>query len=895
MKKITTLSLVCSFFVMLTYAQKKRTCHTMKNLEYRETLDPNLKLRMQKIESFTKLRQTHFGHHHENESIIRIPVVVHILYSKAQENLSEAQITSQIDVLNEDFRRTNADKTNKWPEAADTQIEFYLAKVDPNGNPTNGITRKSTTKTSWGTTDAMKKSSQGGVDAWNTAEYLNMWVCNIGGGILGYAQFPGGDPSTDGVVMGPQYFGSSAKGTGFYLNAPFDKGRTTTHEVGHFLNLRHIWGDGGCGVDDFVADTPESDAPNYNCVTGHSSCGSEDMVQNYMDYSDDACMNLFTLGQKNRMRTILDPGGSRHSLAQSDKTGGGGSCTAVIPTGINAKNVTSSSALISWNNVPGAMYDVRHKKTGSSNWTTKTISGNTITLSGLLATTEYEVQVRSKCPSGNSDFSASVKFTTPVITINYCDSKGNSVKDEFIQKVELGTINNTSDAGGGYSDHTAIKTDLSIGASYTISITPKWNGTVYSEGYGVFIDYNQDGDFSDPEEVVWTKAPSKDTLVKGTFNIPTNAKKGATRMRVILRYNDLPKACGNYNYGETEDYTVTIKAGQTDTEAPTTPKDLVASNIAQTSVTLKWSAATDNVGVTGYDVYRNGNKINHITNTSTVIAGLSAGTTYNFYIKAKDAAGNYSNASKTLKVTTLDKVINYCESKGNNSTYEWIDFVSFGGMTNSTGNDGGYKDYTNKVANVSPGSTEQLLISAGFRSNSYTEHWAVWIDFNKDGTFTDNEKVATGSSNKADNLSKNISIPTNAPLGKTRMRVSMKWNAAQTACETFSYGEVEDYTVNITANINRSTIVVDAEELTSKEIPSSITTYPNPAKNYVQINTTFINSQCEYELVSVLGKIVKKGKIKARSNIDIQNLTQGTYFIRINDGQKVISDKLIKK
>ncbi|OSY89080.1 hypothetical protein WH52_05165 [Tenacibaculum holothuriorum] len=310
-------------------AQTKRNCHTMNNLEYRKTLDPQLEERMQKIESFTQKRVKEIQNYQGkvDGQIITIPVVVHVIYSNSQENISMAQIQSQIDVLNEDFRRTNSDATNKWSQAADTQIEFKLANVDPNGNSTNGVTRKSSTRTSWGTNDAMKKASQGGVNPWNAAEYLNMWVCNIGGGILGYAQFPGGSAATDGVVMSPQYFGSSDKGSGFYLSAPFDKGRTTTHEVGHFLNLRHIWGDGGCSVDDFVSDTPTSDAANYNCATGHVSCGSEDMVQNYMDYSDDACMNLFTTGQKNRMRAVLDPGGSRRSLALSDKFGGGSTPT----------------------------------------------------------------------------------------------------------------------------------------------------------------------------------------------------------------------------------------------------------------------------------------------------------------------------------------------------------------------------------------------------------------------------------------------------------------------------------------------------------------------------------------------------------------------------------------
>lgn len=319
MKKQITLLLLSFLFVGMLSAQQ-RDCSTMDNLEYRKQQDPQLEARMQQIEEFTRQRIQEMGPQESiSGNIITIPVVVHVIYRTAQENISAAQIQSQIDVLNEDFRRTNADADNRWSQAVDTEIQFCLASVDPNGNPTTGITRKSSTTTAWGTNDAMKRASSGGVDAWNTGEYLNMWVCNIGGGILGYAQFPGGSAATDGVVMGPQYFGSSQKGTGFYLSAPFDLGRTTTHEVGHFLNLRHIWGDGGCSVDDFVSDTPTSDAPNYGCTPTHVSCSSTDMVQNYMDYSDDGCMNLYTAGQKARMRAILNAGGSRRSLALSDK------------------------------------------------------------------------------------------------------------------------------------------------------------------------------------------------------------------------------------------------------------------------------------------------------------------------------------------------------------------------------------------------------------------------------------------------------------------------------------------------------------------------------------------------------------------------------------------------
>ncbi len=245
--------------------------------------------------------------------VITIPIVFHVLYANSTENIADSEIFEQLQTLNDDFRRLNSDADNVWSQAADTEIEFCLATIDPDGAPTNGILRVPTSVSSFGSNNAMKFTDQGGSDAWPASDYLNFWVCNLGGGLLGYAQFPGGSASTDGVVCGYPYVGSNGPGAGIY-----NLGRTGTHEVGHWLDLRHIWGDGGCGVDDGVSDTPESDASNFNCAIGHESCGSEDMVQNYMDYSQDACMNLFTAGQAVRMQALFQPGGDRASLLNSN-------------------------------------------------------------------------------------------------------------------------------------------------------------------------------------------------------------------------------------------------------------------------------------------------------------------------------------------------------------------------------------------------------------------------------------------------------------------------------------------------------------------------------------------------------------------------------------------------
>ncbi|MCB2406819.1 GEVED domain-containing protein [Hymenobacter lucidus] len=452
----------------------------MEALQAQMAADPSLAQRMGDIESRTRQFEANSTAQRATALTGTIPVVVHVIYSNANENISDAQIQSQIAVLNEDFRKLNSD-VSKTPAAfaglaADAGLQFVLAKRDPNGNATTGIERKSSTKTTWGTADAMKSTSTGGLNAWPATQYLNLWVCNIGGGILGYAQFPGGAASTDGVVIGPNYFGRTG-----YLSAPFNLGRTATHEVGHWLNLRHIWGDANCGSD-LVSDTPTQQADNAGCPSfPHRTCGNTtngDMFMNYMDYTDDACMYMFSTGQSTRMNALFASGGSRASLLTSlggtaPGTGGGG--------------------------------------------------------------------------------------TTPV---TYCTSKGTSVSYEFIDYVKLGTIARTSGADAGYYNGTAISTSLAAGSAQTISYSAGFTGTAYSEYFKVYIDYNQNGVFTDAGELVVSSAASNVATTRSSnFTVPATAKSGSTRMRVVMSDGSGTTSCGSYSYGETEDYTVTITGG----------------------------------------------------------------------------------------------------------------------------------------------------------------------------------------------------------------------------------------------------------------------------------------------------------------------------------------------
>ena len=327
--------------------QQKRNCGSTEYLQMQLAADPTMAVRRAEMERRIREALPSSNLEFKNgRAQYTIPVVVHVVYKNGSENISDAQIQSQIAILNQDFQKLNADVNQTpsvWaPIAADVGIEFCLAQRDPFGNATNGITRTSTNVQSFSLNNEVKFSSQGGKDAWDTDQYLNLWVCDLTGGLLGYAQFPGGPAVTDGVVIGYDNFGNIGTAT-----APYNKGRTATHEVGHWLNLVHIWGDEPqCSADDFVSDTPQQKDSNGGCPTfpltsgpGASCSGSSGaMFMNYMDYVNDACMFMFTNGQKTRMLNTLT--NDRASLLNSQGCvppgGGATTCDTISNYGPNS-------------------------------------------------------------------------------------------------------------------------------------------------------------------------------------------------------------------------------------------------------------------------------------------------------------------------------------------------------------------------------------------------------------------------------------------------------------------------------------------------------------------------------------------------------------------------------
>ncbi|MGV6860398.1 MAG: M43 family zinc metalloprotease, partial [Putridiphycobacter sp.] len=366
--------------------------------------------------------------------ILTIPVVVHVIHNGdavgTNENIADGQVLSQIQVLNEDFRRMiGTPGYNTDPVGADVEIEFCMAVTDPSGNPTNGINRVNYGSASFNTQAAVETMKT--TTIWDPTQYMNMWSVNFGGGMagtLGYAQFPdnsglggmpasGGAANTDGVVSNFNAFGSANIFPSGNYNPTYNLGRTMTHEVGHWLGLRHIWGDGPCGTDDFCADTPESDASNFGCPSGHVSCSSTDMIENYMDYTDDACMNIFTADQKTRIRTVLTVSPRRMELPNSTKCtppnpDDAGISSINSPTGTVCGSTTFTPEVVLTNygnndlTTVDIVYDIDGSGSLTYTWTgTLTPSSTTtVTLPSMTTTAgTHTFNASTTTPNGNTD------------------------------------------------------------------------------------------------------------------------------------------------------------------------------------------------------------------------------------------------------------------------------------------------------------------------------------------------------------------------------------------------------------------------------------------------------------------------------------------------------------
>lgn len=506
----------------------------------------------------------------------------------------------------------------------------------------------------------------------------------------------------------------------------------------------------------------------------------------------------------------------------------------VAPTAptLAASGTTQTTTNLSWSgatdNVAVTAYDV-YKDGVFFGSTTST----TFAVSGLTASTTYAFTVKAKDAAGNASVASNTVSVTTLAPV--VDTTAPTAP--------------TLSASGT----TLTATNLSwSGATDNVAVT----------GYDVY----------------------KDAVLLGSTATTTYAVSGLTASTTYAFTVKAKDAAGNISVASN---TVSVTTLTPDTTAPSAPT-LSASGTTSTTTNLSWTGATDNVAVTGYNVYRGTTLLGSTTTATTyAVTGLTASTAYTFYVQAKDAAGNVSAASNTVSVTTLAaSTVTYCTSQGNSTADEKIGKVVFGTINNTSTGTAGYENFTALSTNAVRGTAYTITITPSWTATKYKEGYAVWIDYNKDGDFLDTgEKVWTKAASTTTPVSGTFTIPATATLGATRMRVQMKYNAIPTSCEAFSFGQVEDYTVNIS-------LTARMDENASNNV-IAFNLYPNPVNGDV-LNISNLDTASEYTIFNMMGQQVGKGKIE-NDSVNVSSLTSGTYLIQVSNENGATSKRFIKQ
>lgn len=444
------------------------------------------------------------------------------------------------------------------------------------------------------------------------------------------------------------------------------------------------------------------------------------------------------------------------------------------------------------------------------------------------------------------------------------------------------TVRDNKAGGSGNNSDDAVITVNSTAGPF--AVTSQNAATTYAGGSSQTVTWDVAGTTANGVntanvDILWStdNGNTWTTLLSAT---PNDGSQAVTIPNVSTTTGRIMVKGSNHIFFDVNNANISVNAGSgtPDTVAPTAPT-LAASGTTSISTNLSWSGATDNVGVTGYDVYMGASLIGSTASTTYTVTNLTPSTTYSFSVKAKDAAGNASSSSNTVNVTTLagGGTVTYCSASASNTADERIGNVKFGTINNTSTGTAGYENFTSVSTNVTRGTAYTLSITPVWTSTKYSEAYAVYIDYNGNGSFADSgELVWTKTGSTTSPVTGSVTIPSTAVLGTTRMRVMMKYSSVPTSsCEAYTYGQVEDYTVNITSSGR-------GELSNTKDLMTDIKLYPNPVKDIMYISNT---TSEDYKIFDMGGKVVGSGKLQ-RGSVNVSNLIKGAYMIQIGEFSK---------
>ena len=502
-------------------------------------------------------------------------------------------------------------------------------------------------------------------------------------------------------------------------------------------------------------------------------------------------------------------------------------------------------------------------------------SANPIVTYNTVGTYDVSLTVSNSEGSDSETKTAYIEVTPYVVT--YCSSSGTSAS-EWIDQVDLGSFTNSSGNNGGYGDFTSSIISVESGQTYNISLVPGFSSRSQRESWRVWIDYNNDGDFLDSGEEVFSANNVKVT-VNGTVVIPSGLDV-TTRMRVSMKRNSGATSCEVFSNGEVEDYTIQI--GEPVPQAPVA--DFSGNPTAiEVGNSVQFADLSLNNPTSWSWSFAGGTPATSTSQNPTVIYDVEG-----IYDVTLTVSNNEGSDSKTINayitVTQGGGTGSYCESSASSNALEWISGVQLGGFANNSGATL-YSDFTSMIVGLAPGTNVNYTLTPGYSGSSEREFWRVWIDFNADGDFDDSDETLVVANNKKNAYSSSFSVPSYAS-GQTRMRVSMKNGSAPASCEVFGGGEVEDYTVDFGNGSSRSVVAGDLK----------LNIYPNPATNVLNINVETRNENVNVKVYDALGKIINDFNISNLNyQLDLSNLKNGIYFIGIDDGEDTRLKRFIKE